>query len=54
MTDPWQPWLGNMGQKRAPLGLNQGDMGEKKKKKKKKKHYAFWKKYKLMLESKIM
>ncbi len=26
LNDPWQPWLGNMGQKRAPLGLNQGDM----------------------------
>jgi hypothetical protein len=29
LNDPWQPWFGSMGQKRAPLGLNQGDMGKK-------------------------
>ncbi len=29
LNDPWQPWLGNMGQKRAPLGLNQGGMEKK-------------------------
>jgi len=29
LNDPWQPWLGNMGEKRATLGLNQGDMEKK-------------------------